>query len=35
MATSPILLERPILIRGTRAAIGRPPEDVLKLLDDK
>ena len=34
MAASPVLLERPILIRGTRAAIGRPPEDVLQLLDD-
>ena len=33
MVASPILLERPILIRGTRAAIGRPPEDVLQLLD--
>ena len=34
MATTPILLERPILIRGGRAVIGRPPEDVLQLLDD-
>ena len=34
MATTPILMERPILIRGDRAAIGRPPEDVLLLLDD-
>jgi arsenate reductase len=32
MAQSPILMERPILVRGTRAAIGRPPEDVLKLV---
>jgi len=31
---TPILLERPILVRGSRAAIGRPPEDVLPLLDD-
>ena len=29
----PILMERPILVRGQRAAIGRPPEDVLALLD--
>jgi arsenate reductase len=33
VAASPILLERPILIRGARAAIGRPPENVLSLLD--
>ncbi len=32
MANAPILMERPILIRGSRAAIGRPPEDVLTLL---
>jgi len=29
----PILMERPIVIRGRRAAVGRPPEDVLALLD--
>ena len=34
MAASPILLERPILIRGERARVGRPPEDVLQLLED-
>ena len=34
MASAPILMERPILVRGSRAAIGRPPEDVLQLLDD-
>jgi arsenate reductase len=34
MAAEPILMERPILIRGDRAAIGRPPEDVLLLLND-
>ncbi len=33
MAKAPILMERPILLRGDRAAIGRPPEDVLALLD--
>ena len=34
MADSPILMERPILVRGDRAKVGRPPEDVLALLDD-
>ena len=33
MAKTPILMERPIVIRGARAAIGRPPEDVLAILD--
>jgi arsenate reductase len=32
MARQPILMERPILILGPRAAIGRPPEDVLALF---
>ena len=32
MAAHPILLERPILVRGTRAVVGRPPERVLELL---
>jgi len=34
MAKAPILMERPVVIRGERAAIGRPPEDVLPLLED-
>lgn len=33
MVAAPILMERPIVIRGARAAIGRPPEDVLALFD--
>ena len=33
VSSEPILMERPILVRGSRAAIGRPPEDVLALLD--
>ena len=33
MAQNPILIERPIVIREDRAAVGRPPECVLSLLD--
>ncbi len=33
LAAQPALLQRPILIRGRRAALGRPPEAVLALLD--
>jgi arsenate reductase len=32
MANDPILIERPIVINGERAAIGRPPEGVLDIL---
>ena len=33
MADNPILMERPILVRGRRAVVGRPPEGVLELLE--
>jgi len=33
MAQFPILIERPIAIKGTRAIIGRPPDNILVLLD--
>lgn len=32
MAAQPILMERPIAVRGDRAVVGRPPEKVLELL---
>lgn len=33
IADHPKLLERPIAVRGTAAVIGRPPEEILKILD--
>ena len=33
MSQHPILIERPVVIHGGRAALGRPPENVLGLLD--
>ncbi len=34
MAENPILIERPVVIFGARAKLGRPPEDVLDLFTD-
>ncbi len=35
IAERPILLERPILVHGERAVVGRPTERLLELLDEK
>ena len=32
LVENPILIERPIIISGDRAVIGRPPENVLSIL---
>jgi arsenate reductase len=32
IAAHPELLERPVLVRGARAVLGRPPEAILELL---
>ena len=32
MDAHPVLMERPIAVKGERAIVGRPPEQVLELL---
>ncbi|MCP1726169.1 arsenate reductase [Natronospira proteinivora] len=33
MSREPRLIQRPIVVRGQRARLGRPPEDVLEILE--
>ena len=32
MTANPVLIERPIVVAGDRAALGRPPENALAIL---
>lgn len=32
MVANPIVIERPIVVKGAKAALGRPPESVLSIL---
>ena len=32
LAENPVLLERPIVVKGNQAILGRPPQNVLTLL---
>ena len=32
MAEHPVLIERPIVVAGNKAVLGRPPEQALKIL---
>lgn len=32
MVANPVVIERPIVVNGAKAALGRPPESVLAIL---
>jgi len=32
LAENPFLMERPIAVKGNKAVVGRPPEQLLKLI---
>ena len=32
MIAHPILIERPIVVKGNQVRVGRPPESVLEIL---
>ncbi len=34
MVAQPILIERPVVIHNGKAALGRPPEAVLEIVED-
>ncbi|MDH3728061.1 MAG: arsenate reductase (glutaredoxin) [Myxococcales bacterium] len=33
MVDNPVLIERPVVLRDNRAVLGRPPKNVLELLE--
>ena len=35
IAGTPVLMERPIVVRGEQARVGRPPTDVLELFEEE